>query len=331
MGRRRTKKTHKNQPAEPLADLTAQQEKQEKRIVLFICLVLFLFGVYQSVIFYGHQIVPNSDFPGFYRAGKAILSFKLPGTFKRAPVTGILQNLLTPLMSGNYPDLKAGWLLNAILHPFNGILLFLLARELIGQSAKWFALICLINPWVLYLMLEPIAETTLLFFILLTIYFIFRRSKWYYLFAAIATMVRYECAALILAGFVIDMILGKNRKERFISLGLSALASVPLGLWMLATFMNEGSDSTHYFNVFKASSSSAFSKLNKDKIGIFKHLGIIWSVGYRNLFSLRFEAAKDAAQSLMLTSQIFAGFTFLLGVVLAVFRKNWKILILEYF
>lgn len=317
--------------AHDLDDSSFDQMNNEKKVVLAISLVLFLFGVYQSILFYGHQIVPNSDFSAFYNVGKSILSFKLPGSFKRVPVTGMLQCLLTPLMSGHYADLKAGWLLNAILHPFNGVLLFLLARELLGRSAKWFALICMINPWVLYLMLEPIAETTLLFFILLTIYVMFRRSKWCYLAAAIATMVRYECAALILAAFVIDMIQGKSRKERLTAFGLSALACIPLGLWMIGTMAHKGGEPTHYLNVFKASSSSAFSKLNKDRIGIIKHLGLIWSVGYSNLFSLRMGATQDATASLALVNRILAGFTFLLGAGFAVYRKSWKILILGIF
>ena len=327
---RRIESRRSRQQAPDPAGLTADHERNDKKIVLAICLILFLFGAYQSVLFYGHQVVPNSDFPGFYHAGRAVLSFKLPGSFKRAPVTGILQNLLTPLMPGHYPDLKAGWLLNAILHPFSGVLLFLIARELAGRAAKWFALVCLLNPWVLSLLVDPIAETTLLFFILLTTWFIFRRSKWSYLFASMATMVRYECAALILAAFVMDMILGKTKKERFLALGLSILASVPLGLWMLGTFMHEGTDATHYFNVFRPGSSGAFGKLGKDKTGIVKHLGIIWSVGYSHILSVPVGADQNA-NAVLLGNKILAGITFLLGAGLAVYRRSWKVLVLAIF
>jgi len=318
--------------AEPATtpNLIADDKNRDRKITLWICLVLFLFGVYQSILFYGHQIVPNSDFSCFYEVGKTILSFKLPATFKRGPVTGILQNVLTPLMSGNYADLKASWLLNGILHPFNGILIFLIARQLAGRAGKWLALLCLINPWVLYLMIEPLAETPLLFFILLTIYLIFRRSRWSYLFASIGTMVRYECAALILAAFVIDMIFAASKKDRLGALGLSFLASVPLILWMAATLKYEVSD-THYFSVFKTGVNNAFSKLGNDKIGISLHLNLIWTVGCNPLAALPVGASENAGKMLMWVSKMIAGMTFLLGAGWAIYRRNWKVLVLGIF
>ena len=82
---------------------------------------------------------------------------------------------------------------------------------------------------------DPIVETTLLFFVLLTCWFIFRRSKWCYLFAGIATMARYEAAALILAAFVVDMIESKTNRERLKAFFYSALASVPLIIWLSLT------------------------------------------------------------------------------------------------
>ncbi|MBN2588995.1 MAG: hypothetical protein JXA96_03960 [Sedimentisphaerales bacterium] len=306
-------------------------EQNNRKMELIICIILFVFGVYQSVLFYGHQIVPNSDFPAFYEVGKALLSFELPGSFKRAPVTGILQNLLTPLMPGNYPELKAGWFLNAILHPFNGILLFLLAKHLIGKSAKWFALICMINAWVLYLMTEPIAETTLLFFTLLTIYFIFRRSKWSYLIASIATMVRYECAILILAAFVIDMIYRKNRRDCFVSLGLSFLAGIPLLLWMLGTHFHSEPSSLHYLSIFKQMLSGSSEDIPKNKIGIIRHLGIIWGVGYKNLTSNPLTSGKSLSGIIVGMNKFFAITSFILGCVIAVFKRNWKVLVLVIF
>lgn len=323
----RRKKSENIQPSR----LAINPELNNRKVELIICIILFIFGVYQSVLFYGHQLVPNSDFPAFYEVGKTLLSFELPGSFKRAPVTGILQNLLTPLMSGDYPELKAGWFLNAILHPFNGILFFLLAKHLIGRSAKWFALICLINTWVLYLMTDPIAETTLLFFILLTIYFIFRRSKWSYLFASIATMVRYECAILILAAFVIDIIHRKDRRECFVSLGFSVLASIPLLLWMLGTHFHSEPSSLHYLSIFKQVFSDSSNDVPEDKIGIFRHLDIIWGVGYKNLTSTPLTSDENLSDIVTGMNKILAVVSFILGCTIAVFRKNWKILVLLIF
>jgi len=327
---KRKERQQTNPPMVSVPDLLADDKNRDKKITLSICLILFLFGLYQSILFYGHRIVPNSDFSCFYDVGKTILSFKLPDTFKRAPVTGILQNVLTPIMSGNDAELKAGWLLNSILHPFNGILIFLIAGQLIGRAGKWLALLCLINVWILEMMIEPLAETTLLFFILMTVYLIFQRSRWSYLLAAIGTMVRYECAALILAAFVIDMIFAASKKDRLRALGLSILASVPLILWMAATLKYEASD-THYFNVFKAGPSNAFSKLGSDKIGIPLHLNLIWSVGYNPLAALPVEASQRAGTILMWASKMIAGVTFLAGASWAIYRRSWKILVLAIF
>ena len=72
---------------------------------------------------------------------------------------------------------------------------------------------------------------------LITFFFMFRGSNWSYLFASIASMVRYECAALILAAFVLDMIRRKSKKEKIRALCYSILASIPLGIWMMGTII----------------------------------------------------------------------------------------------
>jgi len=195
--------------------------------------------------------VPNSDFPAFIATGKSLLAFKLPGSFKRAPVLGLLQAALSRAVAGQHPDLTAGWLLNSVLHPFSLLLLYLIARKILAGGAWLYAIIVVVNPWTVALLVQPIAETTMIFFILLTVYFILRRSNWCYLFAAIATMTRYECAALILGAFVFDMITRTTRKERIRAFVYSALASVPLGLWLLATKLTwQPGVSRHYFGHF---------------------------------------------------------------------------------
>ncbi|MCK4828245.1 hypothetical protein KA005_71610, partial [bacterium] len=87
----------------------------EKYFEIFIIAVLFAFGIYNSVLYFGHQVVPNPDFNGFIRVGHELLSFQLPSDYKRVPVVGILQVSLSYLVGGKHPELTAGWLLNAIL------------------------------------------------------------------------------------------------------------------------------------------------------------------------------------------------------------------------
>ena len=158
---------------------------------------------------------------------------------------GILQNLLVFVSWGSPPELTAGWLLNAILHPFTVVLLWLVGRRIIGRSAVWFALIASINPWTIYYLTEPIGETPYLFFILLTLYLIFLRSRWAYLAASVTTMVRYEGAALILAAFVADIIHRKDRRDVIKAVVYSFLASLPLVIWLILTALHgRGRDRT---------------------------------------------------------------------------------------
>ena len=123
-----------------------------------IIVILLAFGIYQSVLYFGHKIVPNSDFPAFVRVARQLLSFEVPSSFKRVPVLGILQIGLSKFVSGDHPELTAGWLLNAILHPLSIVLLYLVGKRFLGYRAVWFALIAGINPWILNLFREPIAE-----------------------------------------------------------------------------------------------------------------------------------------------------------------------------
>jgi hypothetical protein len=226
-------------------------DAKERYFVFFVAAVLLVFGAYQSIQYFGHQVVPNSDFPAFVRTGKALLAFELPASFKRAPILGLLQAALSHAVADQHPDLTAGWLLNSILHPFSLLLLYLIARKILDGAAWLYAIIVVVNPWTVALLVQPLAETTMIFFILLTVYFILRRSNWCYLFASIATMTRYECASLILGAFVFDIIIRKTKKERFTAFLYAALASMPLGLWLLATKLTwQPGVTRHYFGHF---------------------------------------------------------------------------------
>ncbi len=78
----------------------------EKYFEIFLITVLLAFGIYHSILYFAHQVVPCSDFPGFVRVGRQLLSFQLPSSYKRAPVVGLLQATLSPMVGGRYPDLE---------------------------------------------------------------------------------------------------------------------------------------------------------------------------------------------------------------------------------
>ncbi len=303
-----------------------------KRLELLTGFVLFALGVYHSVLYFGHTAVPNSDFPDFFRLGRELLSFRMPMSFKHAPVVGLLQNLLLFVSWGPTPSLTAGWLLNAILHPFTVVLLWLVAKRIIGRSAVWFAVIAAINPWTIYLLTEPIIETPFLFFILLTVYLIFRRSRWAYLSASITTMVRYEGAALILAAFVVDIIQRKDRRDVIKAIIYSALAAVPLMIWMLLTALTWRSGTTHYFSVlFSKEYAKGFTESVENRMGLGLHLQLIWQTGFRPLLMPYPGAGADFTGTLLKLGETAGVIGFLLGCLFAILKRRWEVLVVLLF
>jgi len=142
----------------------------------FLILASIIFGMALSIIYWGHKPVPNSDFQSFVSTGHNLLAFQAPSSFKRAPGFGLLVASLSHLVGGSHPDLTAGWLINSILYPVISVFLFLVAKPFIGRSAFFFAVIASLNPYCLYMLTDPIVETTLLCLILISFYCILKRG-----------------------------------------------------------------------------------------------------------------------------------------------------------
>jgi hypothetical protein len=304
----------------------------ERRVEILTGVVLFAFGAYQSILYFGHTVIPNSDFPDLFKIGSDLLSFRLPVSFKQAPVLGLLQNFLYPLAWGSCRELTAGWLLNAILHPFTVVLLWLVGRKIIGRSAVWFALIAAINPWTIYSLTQPIIETTYLFFILLTTYLIFRRSRWAYLAASITTMVRYEGAALILAALVADIIHRKDRRDVIRAIGYSVLASLPLVIWMGLTVVTWQKGTTHYLNVlFTNEYAKGFTEPVENRTGLGLHLQLLWQTGFQPLLIPYPGSSADFAEVLLKLGKTAGVVGFVLGCLFAIFKRRWEVLMVLLF
>ena len=250
----------------------------QKYYTIACVVILLALGTYHSILYFGHQAVPNSDWPCFIETGHKMFSFSVPTDYNRVPLLGMMQVALSKLMGGPYPELAASWLLNGILHTLSLVLLWLVARKIIGHAAIWFAVLVGINPYVIDLLRTPIVETTFLFFILLTVYLIVLRSKWSYLLAAMTSMVRYEGAVLILIAFIIDIV--KDRSKRNIAWAMvrGLLASIPIGLWMLGTFLNWNSQgSMHYLKDMGGESGG--------KIVWLEYIELLWQSGFGRHFS----------------------------------------------
>ncbi|MBN2456464.1 MAG: hypothetical protein JXB29_08035 [Sedimentisphaerales bacterium] len=304
-----------NLKAEAITD-----DRRQRGFDIFCIFALFGFGVYLSILYFGHQPVPHFDFPCFEKVGHNILSFEMPYSFKRVPLVGVLQILLGKLTGAESPDFVGGWLLNSLLFSFVPVLFWLVGRRIIGKAALWLAVILALNPFMIQLLTEAIVEITLLFCVLATFFLIFRRSRWSYVLASAATMVRYEAALLIFVAFVMDMIYDKNKKERIWSFFYSAIASVPLALWMLGTVMSWRTEGyTHYLK--EAGSAGAMSDV------FFKYVQLLWQVGFFPFFMPTSEKFKI----LFVISKIFALAGFVFGLVYGLYKRKWQILALVLF
>jgi len=338
--------------AAPLAPPDLARRQQRFHYVALA--LLLLLGVYLSILYYEHQPVPNSDFPAFVQAGHdfvrfvnsfdphcvsrdpdGILGFKvrLPfdlkkiSSFKRVPVLGLLQVGLSRLAGGQHPELSAGWLLNALLYPPTILLLYLIARRFLGDYAFWFALLAGLNPWALKLLRDPIVETTLVFFFVLTFYLILCRSRWRWVCAAVAPMVRYEGAVLIFVAFVLDQFEARSWRRRGQALLYAALAALPLALWLAGTFAAAKTPadlSGHYI-----------SNYSRGHYVLGRFALYLWDSGVGNLLG-RVVAAPPHSPApgamvfapVVLPSKIALAALLLLAAGYAGYRRNWNILAL---
>ncbi len=283
-----------------------------------IAALLLAFGAYQSILFFGHTPVPHPDMPHFVRVGHELLAFELPDSLKRLPVVGLLQAGLSHVVGGPHPELTAGWLANALLHPFSLLLVWLVARRLVGSAAVWIALITAVNPWVVQALTEAIAESILLFLGLSALYAMLCGSRWRYVLASLASMARYDMAALLVLVVITDWITCKSRRGRLRALLYGAVASLPLALWLLATLLTlEQQPDTHYLKVIGAGGAVSAA--------IRGYVTAIWGVTFYPLLVPPPFLPPVAVKMFYVVGKCVAAGGFGLGVGYAVRRRRWDV------
>ncbi len=285
-----------------------------------VAAVLLGLGIYEAVIYFDYKVVPSPDFPAFVRVGHRILAGDIPWGDKRAPVVGFLQAIISHFVGGQHPDLTAGRLLNALIYPFTGLLIWLTGRKTIGcLSAFIISLLCLINPWTIQYFQEPIAEIPLFFFTVLTLFFLSRRSRWAYFFASVAMMVRYEGATLILITFILDQIEAKSRKERLATFLWSFLATIPLLLWMVGLFVNWNSTgTTHYLKEMGVAA--------KGKNVPLEYLLLIWKASIQPLLVFPPYWSPSIAGLFQFFTKVVLAAGSLWAVGYGIWKRQWQIL-----
>jgi hypothetical protein len=311
-------------------------DKREKYFAICAIIILLAFGVYKAIALYGAYPVPNPDFPGFVQVGRQLLKFKIPYDFKRLPMVGIMQVLLSHLMPGDQPVLTAGWVINAVFSALSVVLLWRVGKRIIGDSAIWVAVPVMLNPWVLRSQVNPIAETSMIFFTLMTFFFMFRGSAWVYLFACFASMVRYECAVLIPIAFIMDMIKRKGLKGRLWAVLWAALSSVPMGLWMLGTKIawQQPGIRRAYIGDFTGGSHLGLKYVQMLFDATFKSTLLLPAAAkamFVRMSSSEAASLADSANTLFAVVKVIAAIVFIAAVVWGLYRRQWNFLALLLF
>ncbi len=193
---------------------------------------LLALGLVLGLAARGHYAMPYTDFVEFVDCGHAWLAGELPPTFKRAPLYPLLVVGLSKLIGGPVPEMRVAEWLNALLLPANGLLVYLIGRCWFGPAARWAAAWVLLLPMSLYCTAHLIVEPLLVTVVLLTIALSQAGTRWAYVAAALATMVRYDAAGLIVGVAAGDWLRGRSARRMLIG---TSLALAPLIVVLLLT------------------------------------------------------------------------------------------------
>ena len=189
-------------------------------------LLLAGLGLLWSLSFWRHFVFPNSDYYSFVHTGRQWLSFEVPASMKRAPVFSVIAGLVSMIFRQPVSQVAATEMYNALLLPVSMILFYLIGRELLGRPAAMVtAFLAGISPWMIRMSSQPLAEMTLVVLFAAGVLCVARgRMGWAYVFAMLASITRWDMAAMVPAVALADLL--RNRRLRPV-LWKAALASVP--------------------------------------------------------------------------------------------------------
>lgn len=315
-------------------DLTLDAAGRQRRLERVFWGLLVVAGVYLSIVYFGQKAVPNSDFSAFVNTGRQILHFQAPSSFKRVPVLGMLQVLFSKFMfTSPYPMLTGGLVLNGVLYVCSIVLFYRVSRFFLEPAGAFcLSLVGALNPWSLKMLVDPIAETAIVFFLLLTLYLILKRSRWCYLAAMLASMTRYELFGLIGIALLFDLFALKTKRQKLTAVGMAFAAAVPMILWLIGTKMSNVEAGGHYFRVF----------LNVEDRNGFKLLKMLWHTSFSSLLQWpewirailvskpTTQAAANAIQThtrhFQTVWNVLMSVGFISGVVWVFLKKQWTFL-----
>ena len=299
-------------------------ESREKNIHRIAMGFLIFAGLVYSISYFGYYAVPNSDFPAFLATGQEWLHFQIPSSMKRAPVFSIITALAGLPFSRPDRYLFGSEVYCALLLPVIMVLIYSICRKMKIAGAIWIALIAGISPWLVRMSSEPLAELTIVTLFAATVFCVRGHIKLAYLFAALASITRWDMAALIPAVALADFI--QNRKARTILRTL--IASIPFLICMIITAIQHTGqiNGADYIEVLKQDRT----------FGLVEDLRLYWKniMSFLNVQLIRKTSSGRQEVFEGMNSIIFGvtafllGVSFLAGTVFAFIRKQWEIIVM---
>lgn len=210
-------------------------------------LLLSAFTVYLS-LHVNDFFVPDSDFFDFRAKAMMLKNFQWPDTFKRPPLYAITIALFSAVIPGPHSELIAAELIGVLCAIFSLFLVYKIAGHFLGKWGFFVAWLWALHPSTLRMAVKPKSEILVTLFILWALYFFINKDRRAYLFAFLATLVRYEGAVLLAAIGAADFF---TRGEKVKTVVYAAAACAFIVVWTLARSGGGQRESyIHYFDNF---------------------------------------------------------------------------------
>ncbi|MHB0946539.1 MAG: hypothetical protein ACYC3B_05175 [Sedimentisphaerales bacterium] len=306
-----------NDVKKPQIGTIAIEDSQYRRHIASI-LLLAIVGVLYSYTFFNYFACPSSDFVSFYATGKSWLAFKLPDSMQRAPVFSIISASAGAILNRADRYIIGADLYNAMLLPVSMILIYLIARPMIGNAALWTAFLGGTIPWVIRQTSDPLAEMTLMALGVAVVACIRSHIRWAYFFAMLASIARWDMAAAIPAVAIVDII--QNRKW-FRTIAASLLASIPFVLCMLVVLIQMKTKGSSSDNLDVMIKDHHFAFLADMQLYVRNVCSFLTAPLVNTDISGQIKNNVDANTFIFWLSSIILAVTFTIGTVLAVKTK----------
>lgn len=185
--------------------------------------MLILLFVYAAILlsYVNDFYVPDSDFFDFRAKASAFRSLEMPQNLKRPPLYSITIALVSTFIPGQNRELYAAELINFVSAIGVVWLSYLITRQFLGPYAFLVAWLVATSPLAIKMAVKPKSEIFAAVLILAAFWSFLKKSKRAYLFAFLASMVRFEGALCIPAFALVDFAFRKNRWQAFILGGLA--------------------------------------------------------------------------------------------------------------